>query len=100
MFLMLGLGIMFLPNLFWAGGTKFPRPATSPLKSEKWRRWLSGLAFLQSCLFVAVAFACEAAGTHWLVGAFCVLASLSCSALVLCLNGLKLEHFVSSHLGD
>jgi amino acid transporter len=73
------------------GNTSFKRNANRP-KREEWRRWVTGIALLQACMFVAVALACEAAGTHWIVGVFCVLGSFSCTGIAYFLNSPVLEN--------
>tara|TARA_R110002111_G_scaffold223739_1_gene285546 strand:- start:79 stop:393 length:315 start_codon:yes stop_codon:yes gene_type:complete len=94
-FLSVGLALMFLPNAIRAGrrGNQseteaIPNPRPSQI-------WLSVLVFLQSIAFVAIAIACEAADTHWIVGLLCVCGSLLCSAIVLGLFGLRPRHFLS-----
>lgn len=57
--------------------------------------WLSLLSGLQALAFVVIAFACEAAGTHWSVGAVCVLSSFICVGICLYLHGLRLRHFLA-----
>lgn len=93
-FLTLALAIMFLPDRLRLGRTAPPQALQNAKRPKKWQLWIAGLAFLQSCIFVAVGFACEAAGTHWLVGLFCVSGSLLCSANVLWLFGLRPGHLL------
>lgn len=92
-FLALGMAIMFIPTLRLRRTA--PRETVQESKPpEKWQLWLAGLAFLQACLFAMIGIVCEAAGTHWIVGLFCVLASLLCSTIVLWLFGLRPRQFI------
>ena len=94
-FLLLGLVLMFLPNpIGFRRKNNQHGTATIP-KPKAWQIWLAGLAFLQAIAFVVIALACEIAGTHWIIGLFCVCGSLLCSALVLFLFGLRPRHFLS-----
>ena len=66
------------------------------LKPEKWVHWVSGIAFLQACMFIAVAIACEAAGAHWIVGVVCFLGSSACLGVAYFLSSRGLETTISS----
>jgi len=92
-FLLLGLALMFLPN---AIRVRRKESETVAIPNPKpWQIWLSVFAFLQAIAFVAIGIACEAAGTHWVVGLLCVCGSFLCSATVLGLLGLRPRHFLS-----
>ena len=94
-FLLLGVGLMFLPNAIRIRRKdRQPQPRAIS-KPRPWQMWLAVLAFLQAVAFVAIAIACESAGTHWGVGLICVVGSLLCSTLVLALFGLRPRHFLS-----
>lgn len=89
-FLVLGLALMFLPNVLRLRGQSTHNVTATIPRPQSWQLWLSILAFLQAIAFVVIAVACEAAGAHWSLGLLCVSASLLCSALVLLLFGLRL----------
>jgi hypothetical protein len=65
-------------------------------KPEKWVHRVSCIAFLQACMFIAVAIACEAAGTRWIVGVVCLLGSSACLGVVYFLNSSRLKTTISS----
>ena len=96
-FLLLGLALMFLPNAIRVrrkeSGSESETVAIP--NPKRWQIWLSVLAFLQAIAFVAIGIACEAAGTHGVVGLLCVCGSFLCSATVLGLFGLRPRHFLS-----
>ena len=92
-FLLLGLAVMFLPNAIRV--RRKDTQCETVANPKPWQIWLSVLAFLQAIAFVAIAIACEAAGTHWVIGLLCVCGSLLCSATILGLFGLRPRHFLS-----
>ncbi|GAB5405221.1 MAG: hypothetical protein Aurels2KO_34520 [Aureliella sp.] len=94
-FLLLGLVLMFLPNAIRAIRKGSRSEAEAISNSKPWHIWLAALAFLQAIAFVVIAIACEAAGTHWIVGLLCVSSSFLCSVTVLGLFGLRPRHFLS-----
>ncbi len=94
-FLLLGLALMFLPNAIRVRRKDSQSETVAIPNAKPWQIWLSVLAFLQAIVFVAIGIACEAAGTHWVVGLVCVCGSFLCSATVLGLFGLRPRHFLS-----
>ena len=93
-FVTVAVALMFLPNAIRAG-RKSRQSETVVIPNPKpWQICLSVLAFLQAIAFVAIAFACEAAGTHWIMGLLCLSASFLCSAFTLFLFGLRPRHFL------
>ena len=93
-FLALAVALMFLPSAIRAGRNNWQSETVVIPNPKPWQIWLSVLAFLQAIAFVAIAFACEAAGTHWIMGLLCLSVSFLCSGLVLFLFGLRPRHFL------
>ncbi|MCA9190413.1 MAG: hypothetical protein KDB03_01570 [Planctomycetales bacterium] len=92
---LLGLALMFLPNAIRVRRKVGQCETVAISNPKRWQIWLSVIAFLQAIAFVAIGIACEAAGTHWIVGLLCACGSLLCSATVCGLFGLRPRHFVS-----
>jgi hypothetical protein len=65
-------------------------------RPERWVHWVSGIAFVQACMFIAVAIALEAAGSHWIVGVVCILGSSACIGVTYFLNSRGPETTISS----